>query len=97
MMLSLRQKHEYEQEIEQLKIDLLDSMIACKKLSTEVLLLESKVQNYALTGKDLALALIKKKANGLDVKLSQISTYSGLSYSKVANTAHRLKTRELNK
>ena len=97
MMLSLRQKHEYEQEIEQLKIDLLDSMIACKKLSTEVLLLESKVQNYALTGKDLALALIKKKANGLDVKLSQISKYSGVSYSKVANTAHRLKTRELNK
>ena len=96
-MLSLRQKHEYEQEIEQLKIDLLASMIECKKLNIEVLSLRSKVLHYALTGKDLAMALIEKKVNGLDIKLSQISQYSGVSYSNVANTAHRLKTRELNK
>ncbi|QDP63223.1 MAG: hypothetical protein Unbinned1520contig1002_21 [Prokaryotic dsDNA virus sp.] len=93
-MLSLRQKHEYEQEIEQLRIDLLASMTECKNLNIQVLSLKSKILNYALSGKDLAMALIEKKVNGLDIKLSQISEYSGVSYANVANTANRLKNKK---
>jgi hypothetical protein len=66
-------------------------MTECKKLNVEVLSLRSKVLHYALTGKDLAMALIEKKVNGLDIKLSQISKYSGVSYSNVANAARGFK------
>jgi hypothetical protein len=91
MMLSLREKHEYEEQIEQLNIDLIASMIECKKLNAEVLSLKAKVLHYALTSKDLAMALIQKKFNGLDIKLIQISKYSGVSYSTVANAARGFK------
>jgi hypothetical protein len=90
-MLSLREKHEYEEQIEQLNIDLIASMIECKKLIQRNKLLQKKVSTNVFTGEDLAVSLINERINGLKITLQEISNRSGLSYNNVRVISSQLK------
>jgi hypothetical protein len=90
-MMSLREKHEYEEQIEQLNIDLIASMIECKKLTQRNKLLQKKVATNVFAGEDLAVSLINERINGLKITLQEISNRSGLSYNNVRVISSQLK------
>ena len=93
MMLSLSEKHSYEQQIIALKADLLESRTECKRLTRRNNVLQAKVSNNVFSGEDLAVSLIEKRIAGLKITLQEISNRSGLSYNNVRNVSSRLTIR----
>ena len=93
MMLSLSEKHSYEQQIIALQVDLLDSQLECKRLARRNNVLQTKVSNNVFSGEDLAVSLIEKRIAGLKITLQEIANRSGLSYNNVRNVSSRLNTR----
>ena len=93
MMLSLSEKHSYEQQIIALQADLLDSRLECKRLTRRNNVLQTKVSDNVFSGEDLAVSLIEKRIAGLKITLQEISNRSGLSYNNVRNVSSRLTIR----
>ena len=93
MMLSLSEKHSYEQQIIALQVDLLDSRLECKILTRRNNVLQTKVSDNVFSGEDLAVSLIEKRIAGLKITLQEISNRSGLSYNNVRNVSSRLTIR----
>ena len=93
MMLSLSEKHSYEQQIIALKADLLESRTECEKLTRRNNVLQTKVSDNVFSGEDLAVSLIEKRIAGLKITLQEISNRSGLSYNNVRNVSSRLTIR----
>jgi len=92
-MLSLSEKHSYEQQLTALKADLLESRTECKKLARRNNVLQAKVSSNVFSGEDLAVSLIEKRIAGLKITLQEISNRSGLSYGNVSNVSSRLTIR----
>tara|TARA_R110000744_G_scaffold378428_1_gene494568 strand:+ start:203 stop:502 length:300 start_codon:yes stop_codon:yes gene_type:complete len=92
-MLSLSEKHSYDQQIIALKADLLESRTECKRLTRRNNVLQAKVSNNVFSGEDLAVSLIEKRIAGLKITLQEISNRSGLSYNNVRNVSSRLTIR----
>ena len=84
-MLTLREKHEYEQEIAELKAELITMSAKHSDAKSKLGMFKDKYQALITTRSDIARGLILRRFNGEKLSLQKIADKSQLTYNMVAD------------
>lgn len=84
-MLTLREKHEYEQEIADLKSELLLMKYSRDNYKAKLVISRCKYKEVNSTRDNIVRGLLLKRFNGEKISLQEISNISDVSYANVAN------------
>lgn len=84
-MLSLREKHDYEAEIAELKLRLITMSAKHSDAKSKLAMFKAKYQSLITTRSSIAMALIVKRFNGEKIRLQEIANKSNLTYNMVAD------------